>query len=62
MKCARKIQSAGIAEEPAKLYIGFCPDCKAEAAVFSQGLDELRASGKLKAVLANYHLDDWRNK
>ncbi len=62
MKCARKLQSAGIAEEPAKLYIGFCPDCKAEAAVFSQGLDELRASGKLKTVLSNYYLDDWKNK
>jgi polar amino acid transport system substrate-binding protein len=62
MKCARKIQSAGIAEEPAKLYIGFCPDCKAEAAIFSQGMDELRASGKLKAVLSNYYLDDWKNK
>jgi polar amino acid transport system substrate-binding protein len=62
MKCARKIQSAGIAEEPAKLYIGFCPDCREEAAVFSQGIDELRATGKLKAVLSSYYLDDWKSK
>ena len=62
MKCARKIQNAGIAEEPRKLYIGFCTDCKEEAAVFSQGIDDLRASGKLKEVLATYYLTDWKSK
>ena len=62
MKCARKIQNAGLAEEPRKLYIGFCPECGDEAAVFSKGLDELRASGKLKEVLGSYYLTDWTGK
>ena len=62
LRWIRRIQEAGIAEEPAKLYIGFCPDCKEEAAVFSQGIDELRASGRLLPVLSNYYLPDWRNK
>jgi len=62
LKCARKIQNAGIAEEPTKLYIGFCPDCKDEAAAFSQGIAELRASGRLQEVLKSYYLTDWKSK
>ena len=62
LRCALKIQNAGIAEEPTDLYIGFCPDCKQEAAVFSQGIDELRNSGKLQEILSKYYLSDWKKK
>lgn len=47
--------------EPA--YIAFSPTerhSSTYAYMLSQGMDELRASGKLKQILKTYHLTDWR--
>lgn len=58
-----KIRSAGTLGPPEKAYIAFSPTTnksKLYAKILSDGMSELRSSGKLKTVLADYGLTDWK--
>ena len=60
---ADKIQEAGTLPTTTKLYISFSPKNPKSAEyakTFSEGLIELRKSGKLKTILASYGLKDWK--
>jgi polar amino acid transport system substrate-binding protein len=56
---ALMIREAGLAEEETELNLAFCASCKAEADIFAQGVEELRASGELNKILSRYALNDW---
>jgi len=64
-----KIVDAGTSVDPnyldeEYLYIGFSkkkPDSKAKAVVLSNGIKELRKSGKLKIILDKYGVTDWND-
>lgn len=62
LRLGLQIKEAGIAEDPECIYVGFCPECEQEAAIFSQGIVELRSTGKLQEILSKYHLTDWQKK
>ncbi len=49
--------------EPAPFYLAFSPahpKAREYAELFSKGVEELRASGKLRKILAAYGLEDWQ--
>ena len=57
------IVSAGDVEEKTMLYLGFSPakeSSKEYARILSDGIQELRQSGKLQEILSRYGLDDWK--
>ncbi len=57
-----RIQSAGEAHASIPIYLGFSPAEKESlnmAALFDEGMRELRSSGKLASILAKYGLTDW---
>jgi len=57
-----KYQQAGCLEE-VKMYVGFSPALEQSpryATLFSQGIEALRRSGRLQAILAKYGLKDWK--
>ena len=56
-------KSAGIINPPEKAYIAFSPALPASkkyAKMLSNGVDELRKSGKLEKILHRYGLTDWK--
>ncbi len=58
-----KVVSVGTGGAPLKMYIAFSPanpKSKEYAKILSDGMDSLRKSGKLKAILAKYGLADWK--
>ena len=61
---ANKIEFAGAATPPIKLYIACSPAIKQSQEYVSHinnGLIELRANGKLNGILNKYGLTDWQN-
>lgn len=57
-----KIRNAGC-EQPTFGYAAFSPalkESKDHAKTFSEGIKELRSSGKLKEIMAKYGLKDWK--
>lgn len=57
-----RIVRAGVAEDESPVYIAFSPHhprSRHLAEMFDQGIRELRASGKLQAILQRYGLKDW---
>lgn len=62
MKLSGKLIAVGDLDEPYDLYIACSPakqSSKVYAELLSKGMDELRASGELKAILDKYGLEDW---
>lgn len=58
-----QLKSAGQVVAPKKAYIGFSPripNAKKYAAWLSQGIEEMRKSGRLDEILGRYNLKDWR--
>jgi polar amino acid transport system substrate-binding protein len=56
------VQVAGSTGPAEKVYIAFSPanpKSKEYAAILSQGVDRMRASGELKKILGKYFLKDW---
>lgn len=56
-------RQAGTLSKGNSIYIAFSPalpESKEYAQILSKGLVELRQSGKLKKILAAYHLTDWQ--
>ena len=54
---------AGVGNEPKKSYIAFSPELDSSesyAALLSDGMANLRASGELERILAGYGLSDWK--
>ena len=63
MGVQNKLKSAGIAAKPNKAYIAFSPVLpKSEeyAQILSNGMIELRKTGKLEKILNKYGLTDWK--
>ncbi len=63
MGVENKVKLAGIATEPDKAYIAFSPnlpESKEYAKILSEGMKELRKTGKLKDILLKYGLSDWK--
>ena len=63
MGVADAIHYGGSPDPGSLLYVAFSPDAENSqmfARMFSEGLDKLRSSGELKAILAKYNLTDWR--
>lgn len=62
---ADRLKSAGTAVAPQPAYIAFSPKApQAEnyARILSDGIAELRRSGRLSEILARYGLTDWRER
>lgn len=58
-----KVVSAGGEGEASPVYIAFSPankDSAKHAKILSDGIAQLRSSGKLKEILKKYGIDDWR--
>jgi len=58
-----KIKFAGNDGDPTDFYIAFSPadpKSKEYADLLSQGLDDMRASGKLEEILSRYGMSDWK--
>jgi polar amino acid transport system substrate-binding protein len=56
------LESAGILNAT-PLYVAFSPQCATSAAyarMLAEGVDELRATGKLDDILHKYALHDWK--
>jgi polar amino acid transport system substrate-binding protein len=63
MGATDKVKSAGILVKAENMYIACSPaksTSKEYAKLFSEGIKELRASGKLKEILDKYGLKDWQ--
>ena len=48
---------------PVAVYIAFSPadpNAKADAALLTAGIVDMRASGRLAAILARYDVRDWK--
>ena len=59
---AERVREAVCVDE-LMLYIAFSPQlpkAKEYARILSEGMNELRASGELQAILSQYGLTDWR--
>lgn len=59
-----EVKSAGQVGDKDALYVAFSPakeSSKKYAEMFDAGIKELRANGKLKAILDSYGLTDWAN-
>lgn len=64
LKLEDEIRFAGAEEEFTKMYIAFSPaisNAKEYANILSQGIRELRQSGRLANILSKYGLRDWRH-
>ncbi|MBF0227079.1 MAG: transporter substrate-binding domain-containing protein [Desulfobacterales bacterium] len=58
-----KLRSAGKVGSPAKAYVAFSPSMpksKEYAKILSDGIEELRKSGKLLKICEKYGLKDWK--
>ncbi|MFP4475628.1 MAG: substrate-binding periplasmic protein [Desulfatibacillaceae bacterium] len=58
-----KVERAGQFGEAENAYIAFSPklpESEEYARILSEGLDDLRESGELDAILADYGLKDWK--
>ncbi len=63
MGVADKFKLAGVAIKPDKAYIAFSPanpKSKEYAEILSKGMEELRKSGELAAIMKKYGLQDWK--
>ena len=50
-------------DAPDSIFVAFSPanaKSKDYAQILGQGMDELRRSGKLKAILSKYGMEDWQ--
>jgi polar amino acid transport system substrate-binding protein len=57
-----KLEFAGTAD-PGQIFVAFAPGnpkAKEYAKLFDDGLAQMRASGRLKAILASYGVSDWK--
>ncbi|MBF0533360.1 MAG: transporter substrate-binding domain-containing protein [Candidatus Omnitrophica bacterium] len=57
------IVAAGKASEPQEVFLAFAPGKESSAkytSLWDAGIQQLRASGKLKSILDKYHLADWK--
>ncbi len=62
MKLADQVAMVG-SDDPASIYIAFSPanpKARDYAALVDAGIAELRASGRLKAILDRYGMTDWK--
>lgn len=62
MGLADKVDLVGTAD-PDQIYVAFSPQAakaKEYAEIFDKGLAEMRASGRLKEILARYSVPDWK--
>ncbi len=60
---ADRLKSAGTAVAPQPAYIAFspkAPQAESYARILSDGIAELRRSGRLSEILARYGLTDWK--
>ena len=63
MNATDKVKSAGILVKAENMYIACSPaksTSKEYVKLFSEGIKELRATGKLKEILDKYGLKDWQ--
>ena len=63
MNLKNRFKAAGNVSNPKKLYIAFSPanpKAKEYAQILSDGMDALRKSGELKAILKKYGQEDWK--
>lgn len=63
MKATDKVKSAGVLVEAENMYIACSPaksTSKEYVKLFSDGIKELRTTGKLKEILGKYGLKDWQ--
>jgi len=63
LRFEKKLKLAGSEGEPIALYIGFTPQARNSlqyAQILSEGISEIRSSGELEAILAEYGLNDWQ--
>ena len=59
----KAIVGAANEDAPDSIFVAFSPaDAKSKdyAQILGQGMDELRRSGKLKAILSKYGMEDWQ--
>ena len=60
---SKKVSHAGEEGEPLPLYVAYSPALPGSqelADKLSEGIDKLRANGRLQAILKKYGLSDWR--
>lgn len=63
MGIADQVVLAGSEDDTGPMYVAFSPANPATAAyleIFDEGLEQLRASGRLDEILKPYGLEDWR--
>ncbi|WP_147820818.1 substrate-binding periplasmic protein [Salidesulfovibrio onnuriiensis] len=63
MGLAGKIRSAGSVGEPDPVYVAFSPNlprARVYARMLDDGMAKLRSTGKLREILQQYGLEDWR--
>ena len=63
MRLEDQVETAGVAGAPAELFIACSPRQPKSAELtrsLSEGMIQLRSSGKLQAILAKYGLKDWK--
>lgn len=63
MGVADSIHYGGSPDPGSPLYVAFSPEGENSlmfARMFSEGMEKLRRSGELRAILAKYNLTDWR--